>query len=322
MDGPGDESVLHLAEVPDPAADEQEILIRIAASAVNRADLIQREGGYPPPPGAPDILGLECAGTVAAVGAGVTGWQVGDRIMALLAGGGYAEYATVHVGSALRVPDRLSLEEAAATPEVFLTASLNLFQLGRLEEGGAALVHGGGSGVGTAAIQLITAARARAFVTAGSPEKCQRCLELGAERAINYKTESFVDEIRELTGGRGVDVVLDSIGGPYLEANLGCLSTGGRLVLIGLMGGANAEISLVPVLMRRLQILGSTLRARPVKEKAEIVRAFVTRFGAHLESGRIGPVVDRVMSLADAAEAHRLMKRSEHFGKIVLKMDG
>lgn len=322
MDGPGDESVLRLAEVPEPAAGVGQLLIRVAATAVNRADLIQRQGAYPPPPGAPDILGLECAGTVAAVGEGVAGWRVGDRVMALLPGGGYAEYVSVDAGSALRVPERLSLEEAAATPEVFLTASLNLFQLGRLSEGGAALVHGGGSGVGTAAIQLIAAAGARAFVTAGSAEKCQRCLELGAERAIDYKRESFAEVVRDATGGRGVDVVLDSIGAPYLEANLSSLATGGRLVLIGLMGGAKAEIGLGPVLMRRLQILGSTLRARPLEEKAEIVRIFVTRFGAHLESGRIGPIVDRVLPLADAAEAHRVMQSSAHFGKIVLQVGG
>ncbi len=322
MDGPGDESVLHLGEVAKPTPSAGELLIEIAATAVNRADLMQRQGLYPPPPGASEILGLECAGTVAAVGDDVSGWSVGDRVMALLPGGGYAAYVTVDAGSALRVPPGMSLEKAAAIPEVFLTASLNLFQLGGLREGHTALVHGGGSGVGTAAIQLAKAVGARIFVTAGSPEKCERCLALGADRAIDYRRESFAAEARSATDGRGVDVILDPIGGPYLEDNLASLTIGGRLVLIGLMGGAKAELSLAPVLMRRLQVIGSTLRARPVAEKAEIVRAFLTRFGAHLESGRIRPIVDRVLPLAEAAEAHRTMKRSDHFGKIVLKVAG
>ena len=231
---------------------------------MNRADLLQRQGMYPPPPGASPILGLECAGTVVEIGAGVTGWKAGDRAMALLAGGGYAEQVVVHAGSALRVPERLSLEEAAAIPEVFLTAFLNLFEVGGLSAGGRALVHGGGSGVGTASIQLVKAAGARILITAGSEDKCARCLELGADVAIDYRKENFAERVREETGGRGVDVVLDSIGAQYFEGNLASLATGGRLVLIGLMGGAKVEANLAVLLARRLHVIGSTLRARHV----------------------------------------------------------
>ena len=317
---PGDETVLRVGEAPAPLVGPGELRIRVAATAVNRADLLQRQGLYPPPPGASPILGLECAGTVAELGAGVSGWRVGDRAMALLAGGGYAEEVVVHAGSALPVPERLSLEEAAAVPEAFLTAHLNLFELGGLRAGAAALVHGGGSGVGTAAIQLARAAGARVFVTAGSEEKCARCRALGAELAVNYRSESFRERVQEATGGRGVEVVLDPIGAAYLADNLASLAVGGRLVLIGLMGGAKAEIGLGALLTRRLSVIGSTLRTRPVEEKAALVAAFLARFGAELAAGRIRPIVDRVLPLAAVAEAHRVMKASEHFGKIVLTL--
>lgn len=320
IERPGDETVLKPGEAEAPPLGPGELRIRVAATAVNRADLLQRQGLYPPPPGASPILGLECAGTVTEIGAGVAGWAIGDRVMALLAGGGYAEEVVVHAGSALRVPDRLSLEEAAAVPEVFLTAYLNLFELGALPDGGTALVHGGGSGVGTAAIQLVKAAGGRILVTAGSDEKCAQCAELGADLAINYRTERFAERVREATGGRGADVVLDSIGAPYLEGNLAALATGGRLVLIGLMGGAKAEINLAALLARRVSVIGSTLRARPVEEKAAIVAGFERRFGADLAAGRIRPIVDRVLPLDRAADAHRAMKASEHFGKIVLRV--
>ena len=320
IDRPGDETVLRVGEAPAPALGPDELRIRVAATAVNRADLLQRQGLYPPPPGASPILGLECAGTVAELGPEVSGWRVGDRAMALLAGGGYAEEVAVHAGSAMPVPPGLSLEEAAAVPEVFLTAYLNLFELGRLEAGGTALVHGGGSGVGTAAIQLCRAAGARVFVTAGSEKKCQRCRALGADLAVNYRSESFAERVREASEGRGVDVVLDSIGAAYLAGNLASLGTGGRLVLIGLMGGASAEIGLGTLLVRRLSVIGSTLRTRPVAEKAAIVAGFQARFGKDLADGRIRPIVDRVLPLAAVADAHRAMKASEHFGKIVLKL--
>jgi putative PIG3 family NAD(P)H quinone oxidoreductase len=239
--------------------------------------------------------------------------------MALLAGGGYAEEVVVHAGSALPVPAWLTLEEAAAVPEVFLTVFLNVFQLAALPEGGSVLVHGGGSGIGTASIQLVKHAGGTIVVSAGSEAKCARCRELGADLAVNYNEGDFVAAAREATGGRGVDVVLDSIGAPYLKRNLATLASGGRLVLIGLMGGANAEIGLAPLLMGRLQLIGSTLRARPVDEKAAIVSAFQARFGPALERGEIRPIIDRVLPLDQADEAHRAIKASEHFGKIVLR---
>jgi tumor protein p53-inducible protein 3 len=320
LDGFGDESVMRVAEVAAPALVPGALRIRVAATAVNRADLMQRQGLYPAPPGASEILGLECAGEVVEVAADVRGWRPGERAMALLPGGGYAEEVVVDAGSALRVPARLSLEQAAAVPEVSLTVFLNVFQLGALPEGGAALVHGGGSGIGTAAIQLLKAAGAKSVVTAGSEVKCARCLELGADRAVCYRDGDFVAACKELTGGRGVDLVLDSIGAPYLERNLASLAIGGRLVLIGLMGGAKAEIGLGQLLVRRLQLIGSTLRARPVAEKARIAAGFDARFGAALARGEIAPVVDRVLPLAEAASAHRLVKASEHFGKVVLRV--
>jgi putative PIG3 family NAD(P)H quinone oxidoreductase len=318
VDEPGDESQLRVGEVPAPELGPDDLRIRVGAFAVNRADLLQRQGLYPPPPGASALLGLECAGQVVEVGEKVTGWQSGSRAMALLAGGGYAEEVVVHAGSALPVPERLSLEEAAAVPEVFLTVFLNVFQLAGLPEGGWLLVHGGGSGIGTASIQLARAAGARVAVTAGSDEKCARCRELGADLAVNYRTGSFREELAEATGGGGVDVVLDSIGAPYWDDNLACLAPGGRLVLIGLMGGAKVQANLGLLLVRRLTVIGSTLRTRPLEEKAAIVRGFQQRFGAALAAGEIGPVVDRVLPMARIADAHRALKASEHFGKIVL----
>jgi putative PIG3 family NAD(P)H quinone oxidoreductase len=320
IDSPGDEAVLRVGDAPEPALGAGELRLAVAASAVNRADLLQRQGLYPPPPGASPILGLECAGTVLAVGDGVAGWKVGDRAMALLAGGGHAEQVVVHAGSAMHVPARLSLEEAAAVPEVFLTAFLNLFELGALPDGGAALIHGGGSGVGTASIQLAKAAGAQVLVTAGSAEKCARCVELGADVAIDYRNEEFPARVREATAGRGVDVVLDSIGAPYLAGNLASLALNGRLVLIGLMGGAKVEVNLAMLLAKRIQVIGSTLRTRSVAEKAALVASFERRFGADLASGRVRPIVDRVVPLEQIADAHRAMKASEHFGKIVLRV--
>jgi putative PIG3 family NAD(P)H quinone oxidoreductase len=318
IERPGDETVLQIGTTAPPALERGMVRIRVAATAINRADLLQRQGLYPPPPGASPILGMECAGTITEVGAGVTGWKAGDRVMALLPGGGYAEETVVDAGSVLPIPERLSFEEAAAVPEVFLTAYLNLFELGALPAGGTALVHGGGSGVGTASIQLVKAAGGRVLVTAGSDEKCAQCRELGADVAIHYRNESFPERVREATGGRGVDVVLDSIGAPYLEGNLASLAIGGRLVLIGLMGGAKVEINLAVLLAKRLSVVGSTLRTRPVAEKAAIVAGFQRRFGEDLAAGRIRPIVDRVLPLDRAAEAHRAVKASEHFGKIVL----
>ncbi len=289
FDTPGTEDVLKLADVPSPPLGADDLRIRVRATAVNRADLLQRQGLYPPPAGASPLLGLECAGDVVEVGASVASWQVGDRAMALLAGGGYAEEVVVPHGSAMHVPAAMSWQEAGALPEVFLTAFLNLFVLGEVTIGDAALVHGGGSGVGTAAIQLLHEVGVRCLVTAGSAEKCQRCRDLGADVAINYRTGDFAAPVREATGGRGVQVILDSIGARYFAANLSCLAAGGRLVIIGLIGGAQVEINLALLLMRRLQVIGSTLRARSAAEKADIVSRFVERFGAAVEADACGP---------------------------------
>ena len=319
FDAPGDESVLKLGDAPAPELRPGTVRIRVAAAGVNRADLMQRQGLYPPPPGASDILGLECAGEIVEVGSGVSDWKPGDRVMALLSGGGYAAEVVAHAGSVLPVPDGMAFSDAAALPEVLLTVFLNVFQIAALPDDGAVLVHGGGSGIGTATIQLAKAAGATCVVTAGSDEKCQRCLELGADVAVNYKSGDFVAAAVQATEGRGVDVVLDSIGAEYLASNLNALAVGGRLVLIGLMRGAKAEINLGLLLGKRLQLIGSTLRARPDAEKAEIVSNFLARFGADVASGVIRPIVDRVIPLAEAGEAHRVMKASEHFGKIILE---
>jgi putative PIG3 family NAD(P)H quinone oxidoreductase len=320
---PGDEDVMQLGEVADPVLGDEDVRIRVRATAVNRADLLQRRGMYPPPPGASEILGLECAGEVLEVGNAVPSgrFRPGDPVMALLPGGGYAQQAVAHHGSVMLVPPALDVVAAGGLPEVFLTAYLNLFMLGGLAAGGTALVHGGGSGVGTAAIQLIAAAGARSIVTAGSAAKCARCVELGASAAIDYRKEDFAARVRELTEGRGVDVVLDAIGGSYFERNIACLAVGGRLVIIGLTGGATADINLAVLMTRRLHVVGSTLRARAKDDKARIVAGFEQQFGAALAAGRLRVVVDRVLPLAQAPEAHRLVNSSEHFGKVVLRVD-
>jgi putative PIG3 family NAD(P)H quinone oxidoreductase len=320
IDKPGDESVLRPGDGPEPAPGPADLLIAVKCAGINRADLMQRQGFYPPPPGASPILGLECAGEVIAVGAEVKGWKVGDRVMALLAGGGYAERAAVHHGSAMHIPAALSDAEAAALPEVFLTAFLNLFMLAEVRAGEAVLIHGGGSGVGTAAIQLLREAGARSIVTAGSDAKCEQCLRFGADVAINYNSGPFVPRVKAATNDRGADVILDSIGAAYLAQNLDALAHSGRLILIGLMAGAKAEIDLAPVLRRHLRIMGSTLRPRLAAEKAAIVNAFIGRFGPALEAGRLRPPIHQVLPLADAREAHRMMQASEHFGKILLRV--
>ena len=301
---------LTIADVPRPLLGARDLRIDVRATAVNRADLLQRAGKYPPPPGASEILGLECAGVVSEIGADVRGWNVGDRAMALLAGGGYAEEVVVDAGSAMHVPDHLSDEEAAAVPEVFLTAFLNLFLLARLNEGESVLIHGGGSGVGTAGTTLAKLAGARVLVTAGSAEKCAQCLAHGADVAINYREEDFVEK------ARGVNVILDHIGARYLPRDLEALAMDGRIVVIGSMGGERvAEIDVVKLLGKRAQIIGSTLRSRSVEDKAAIVAAFVERFAS-----RVKPVVHAVLPLERAEEAHRMMESSEHFGKIVLNV--
>jgi putative PIG3 family NAD(P)H quinone oxidoreductase len=311
----GDESVLHIGEVEPPQLAPDQLRIRVRAAGVNRADLLQRQGHYPPPPGASTILGMECAGEVIEIGAAVRGWTRGERAMALLPGGGYAEEVVAHCGSAMRVPETLSDEEAGALPEVFLTAFLNVFELARAKAGETLLVHGGGSGVGTAATTLAKLARLRVIVTAGSKEKCEKCVVHGADMAINYQEEDFVER------ARGTNVILDHIGARYLPRDLEALAMDGRVVIIGSMGGeSRTEIDVTKLLGKRQQIIGSTLRARSNEEKASIVASFLARFGDDLRAGRVRPVIARVFSLEEAAEAHRLMKSNAHFGKIVLTM--
>lgn len=315
---PGDETVLAVGEVDSPPLSSTELRIRVAGAGVNRADILQRRGLYPPPPGASEILGLECAGEVVEVGAEVEGFAPGDRVMALLAGGGYAEEVVAPAACSMPVPERLSQVEAAGVPEVFVTADLNMFRLGGLQSGETVLVQGGSGGVGTAAIQLAKRQGARVVVTAGTGERCRRCLELGADAAVDYHRHDFALDTLDVSGGRGADVVLDCVGAAYLDRHLEVLATEGRLVLIGLQGGARTEIDLAQLLRKRLQIVGSTLRARPVHEKGRIIRDFQERFGDDLAAGRISPVIDRTLPFADAGEAHRLLKAGEIFGKIVL----
>ncbi len=303
---------MKIADVPPPPLGEHDIRIAVAATSVNRADVLQREGHYPPPPGASDILGLECAGSVLEVGKEVFGWQKGERAMALLPGGGYAEQVVVDAGSAMHVPDTLTDEEAGAIPEVFLTAFLNVFMLGVARRGETLLVHGGGSGVGTAATTLGKLAGLRVVVTAGSAEKCALCLQHGADEAIDYKHDDFSQRVKD------VDVVIDHIGARYLARDLQVMRTGGRVVVIGSMGGENkAEIDVTAMLAKRQQIIGSTLRARSKEEKARLVEAFMARYGDDIRNGRIRPVIDSVIPIQRVAEAHRRMNE-DHFGKIVL----
>lgn len=290
----------------------------VGAAGLNRADLLQRRGLYPPPPGVSDILGLECSGLITELGSEVTGLAEGGRVMALVAGGGQAQEAVVDRGSLLPVPEVFSDQEAGAFPEVYLTAYLNLFMLGGLNAGGTALVHGGSGGVGTAAIQLVKDAGARVFVTAGSDDRCRRCTDLGADLAINYRDQDFESVCLETTGTRGVDVVLDCIGGPYLEKNLKVLTTEGRLVVIGLMGGMTGDLDLRRLLSKRIRIIGSTLRTLSLERKAEIVSSFLDRFGDALQAGRLRPVIDSVFPMNRIADAHRRLASGEAFGKVVL----
>ena len=315
---PGEPEVLKPAERPDPVPGPGEVLIHVAAAGVNRPDVLQRRGAYPPPPGASDIPGLEVAGTVAAVGAGVEGWRTGDAVCALVSGGGYATMCVAPAPQCLRVPATLDLVAAAAIPETFFTVWTNVFDRGRLQAGETALFHGGTSGIGTTAIQLAAVRGATVFATAGSDEKVRACEALGARRAINYRTQDFVNVIREMTGGAGVDLILDIMGGSYLNRNLAALAVDGRLVQIGLMGGENANVDLRRVLGRRLTITGSTLRPRPVAEKGAIAAALAREVWPLLEAGTIKPIVFKTFPLAEAAAAHGLMESSEHVGKIVL----
>jgi putative PIG3 family NAD(P)H quinone oxidoreductase len=315
---PGGPEVLELVERPDTEPDADELLLRVRAAGVNRADVLQRQGRYPPPEGGGDVLGLETAGEVAAVGAEVTGWSVGDQVCALLPGGGYAELATVPASVALPWPAALGPVEAGCAYEVYATAYDNLLHRGQLDRGETALVHGGASGVGTAAIQLAKRAGARVLVTVGAQEKADTCRRLGADAAIIHREEDFVERARELTDGPGVDVVLDIVGADYLERNLRALAADGRLVIIGLMGGARAEIDLARLLTRRLSVAASTLRARPVEQKAALAERLRTDVWPGFDEGSLQPVVDSVFALEHASDAHRRMEASDHVGNIVL----
>ena len=315
---PGGPEVLVPAVRDVPEVGYGDILIRVTAAGVNRPDALQRAGAYDPPKGASDLPGLECSGTIAAVGAGVTRWNVNDEVCALLPGGGYAEYVTTPADHALPVPKGLDMVQAAALCETYFTVYSNVFMRGDLHAGEVFLVHGGSSGIGTTAIQLAAKAGARVFATAGSAEKCAKCVELGAERAINYREEDFVEVMQAETEGRGINVILDMVGGNYIPRNVKALAIGGRLVQIAFLGGATAELNFAQVMVKRLTITGSTLRPQSNVAKAAIARSLETKIWPMLSDGTIAPVMDSTFPLAEAAMAHAKMETSKHIGKIVL----
>jgi len=302
---------------PAPVPGAGEILVKVAAAGVNRPDVMQRMGLYPPPPGAPDIPGLEIAGEVAALGTDVKRWKLGDRVMALVVGGGYAEYCIAHESHALPMSG-LSMTEAAAVPETFFTVWHNAFERGGLKKGETLLIHGGSSGIGTTAIQLAKAFGAKVIATAGSPEKCKACLEIGADRAINYKTEDFVAAARDATGGKGVDVTLDMVGGDYTERNIAAAAEEGRIVQIAVLGGAEVKINIARVMMKRVTLTGSTLRPRTREAKAGFARALEAKVWPLLALGKVRVVMDSTFPLAKAADAHRRLESGAHVGKVVL----
>jgi NADPH2:quinone reductase len=320
-EGAGGPEVMHLATGPRPDPSAGEVLIRVAAAGVNRPDIQQRRGLYPPPPNASPILGLEVAGEVVGLGAGAGRWRIGDRVAALANGGGYAEYCAVPEGQCLPWPSGYDAIRAGALPETYFTVWANLFQLGRLQPGERVLIHGGTSGIGVTAIQLAAAFGATAYATAGTDEKCAACLRFGATAAINYRTQDFAAEIARLTDGAGVDVVLDMVGGPYAAANLRSLAKGGRLVLIAFLGGPKVEkFDLTHVMTKRLTITGSTMRPRSSEEKAAIAKALHETVWPLLEAGRTGPVIHAVFPLGEVRAAHALMETSAHIGKIMLRV--
>jgi putative PIG3 family NAD(P)H quinone oxidoreductase len=317
---PGGPDALVWAAVPDPVPGEGEVLVEVAATAVNRADLLQRQGNYAPPPGASVYPGLECSGRIAALGPGVAGWAVGDEVCALLAGGGYAEKVVVPVGQLLPIPRGLGLVAAAALPEVASTVWSNLFMVAHLRQGETVLLHGGASGIGTMATQLAKAVGAKVIVTAGSAKKLARCRELGADVLVNYREQDFVAAVGEATGGHGVDVILDIMGAKYLQRNVDALAISGRLVIIGLQGGRTAELDLGKLLAKRAAVVATSLRPRPLAEKAAIVAAVREHVWPLIESGVVKPVIDRVLPMQDAAQAHRALEAGEQVGKIVLQV--
>ncbi|MEU6080224.1 NAD(P)H-quinone oxidoreductase [Streptomyces sp. NPDC047108] len=315
---PGGPEALVWAEVPDPVPGEGEVLVEVAASAVNRADVLQRQGFYDPPPGTSAYPGLECSGRIAALGPNVSGWSVGDEVCALLSGGGYAEKVVVPAGQVLPVPEGVDVTSAAALPEVACTVWSNVFMIAHLRPGETLLVHGGASGIGTMAIQLAKAVGAKVAVTAGGPEKLERCRELGADILIDYREQDFVQEIRKATDGAGADVVLDIIGAKYLGSNVKALAVNGRIAVIGMQGGRKGELDLGALLMKRGAVTATSLRGRPLSEKAAIVAAVREHVWPLFATGRVKPVVDRTIPMRDAGEAHRVLESSVHVGKILL----
>ena len=322
IEKPGDPDGIRLADVDDPIPADEEVLVRVHASALNRADMLQRQGLYPPPRGASSIMGLELAGEVAAVGRTATRFKPGDRVYGLCPGGGYAQLAAIHESLAMPIPDGWTFQQAASIPEVFFTANEALVTLGRLAAGERTLIHAGGSGVGIAAIQIGKARDAQVFVTAGSDEKCARARDLGADVAINYKTQDFAAVVKERTGGEGVHVILDVLGASYWPRNVASLATAGRLILVGLMGGAKIDANLGEILARRLQVIGTAMRSQPTENRAAITHRYRDGVEPLLIEGRISTVIDRVFPLRDAAAAHRYMEADRNFGKIVLDVAG
>jgi putative PIG3 family NAD(P)H quinone oxidoreductase len=317
---PGGPEVLKWAEASDPVPSDGEVLIQVAASAVNRADLLQRQGFYDPPPGASPYPGLECSGRIAAVGAGVSGWAVGDEVCALLSGGGYAEKVAVPAGQLLPVPEGVGLAKAAALPEVTCTVWSNVFMIAHLRPGETLLVHGGASGIGTMAIQLAKAVGAKVAVTAGSKEKLDFCADLGADVLINYREQDFVEEIKAATDGAGADVILDNMGAKYLDRNVQALAVNGRLAIIGMQGGIKGELNIAMLLGKRGAVTATSLRARPAGEKAAIVAAVREHVWPLISAGRVRPVVDRELPMSDAAAAHRVLEESGNIGKVLLTL--
>jgi NADPH2:quinone reductase len=315
---PGGPEVLEPMELPIPEPQAGQVLIKVEAAGVNRPDVLQRKGGYPPPPGAPLTPGLEVAGRVTALGPSVKRYRIGDAVLALVPGGGYAQYCVAAEDNALPVPEGLSMVEAGAIPETFFTVWTNVFERARLTPGETLLVHGGSSGIGTTAIMLAKALGSRVLATAGSAEKCKACEALGAERAINYRAEDFVAVTKSETGGKGADVILDMVGGDYVARNLQAAAMHGRIVNIAFLRGSKVEVDLLPIMLKRLTLTGSTLRPRTVAEKAEIARALETTVWPLIEAGKVKPQIYQTFPLAQAAEAHRLMESDVHIGKIVL----
>ena len=315
---PGGPEALVWDEVPDPVAGEGEVLVEVVASAVNRADILQRQGFYDPPPGASRHPGLECSGRIAEVGPGVSGWAVGDEVCALLAGGGYAEKVAIPAGQLLPVPKGIDLKQAAALPEVVCTVWSNVFMISHLRPGETLLVHGGSSGIGTMAIQLAKAVGAKVAVTAGTEEKLQQCADLGADILINYREQDFVAEVKKATDGAGADVILDNMGAKYLDRNVQSLAVNGRLAIIGMQGGIKGELNIAALLGKRAAISATSLRARPLTEKAAIVAAVREHVWPLLDAGHVRPIVDRELPMDDAAAAHRVVEESGHVGKVLL----